>query len=338
MSCSRLQTKYLDTNQNEDIVSIFDFWTDTIGVDPGTDRLRIVKEGNVIFDEKSQISWNKTTESVSGFGDSVGTTSDHVIIKPVNYSIWDFHAFEMLLRSATKKSLKDQWVFPKSYRMFFVVPTGINEVEKRAYRDSGEHANAKEVYMVSDSFCSAISLNILQNKKDFILIDFGASKVEMTIFADSVPVCIATFRLGMMKIVSLLTNYFYRTYSVRLSEKEIENIFHSLDEDQFNAINLDGLVIESKEIHQALNSFFNLVNDDLLEKLDLIRDHARFKSILSNGIYFTGGGSAIPFVRNQIKFREEIKCQVSSTPLLDRVNGLKIIMANVAQYGKCLMT
>jgi len=62
------------------------------------------------------------------------------------------------------------------------------EVEKSAYRDAAEHSGAKEVYMIHQSCCAAEGLEILFTIGNFILVDFGACKIEITIFASSLPV------------------------------------------------------------------------------------------------------------------------------------------------------
>jgi rod shape-determining protein MreB and related proteins len=193
-----------------------DFLTETIGVDPGTQSLRIIKEGKLIFNERSQISFDKIDNVFSGLGNSIRTTPKDTIIKPVNYSIWDFHGFETLLRGAIKKGLNSNSVIPKSYIMHYCIPTGTSEVEKRAYRDSGEHANAKEVYMIHQSCCAAIGLNILFEIKNFILIDFSSSKIEIAIFANSLLISVGSLRLGTWKIFSIVKNYIHRTYKIDL--------------------------------------------------------------------------------------------------------------------------
>ena len=125
-------------------MGLLDILKDTIGIDPGSQNLRIIKDGQLVFNEESQISIDKVDNILSGLGDSIRTTSKDVSIKPVNYVIADFQAFEMLLRGAIKKRLNSRSVLflPKSYIMYYSIPTSSTEIEKRAYRDSAEHAGA----------------------------------------------------------------------------------------------------------------------------------------------------------------------------------------------------
>ncbi|MTI29884.1 rod shape-determining protein [Xanthovirga aplysinae] len=72
--------------------------------------------------------------------------------------------------------------------MYFSLPINATEVEKRADRDSAEHAGAKEVNMIYQPLAAAIGMGIFFEKIDFILIDFSASKIEITIFANAIPI------------------------------------------------------------------------------------------------------------------------------------------------------
>jgi rod shape-determining protein MreB len=142
-------------------MGLLDFLKDTIGIDPGSQHLRIIKDGELLFNESSQISLEKTTNIVTGLGNSIRLTDNDVTIKPVDCVIADFQGFEMLLRGAMKKGLNSNSIISKSYKMYFCIPTSTTEIEKRAYRDSAEHAGAIEVYMIYQSCCSAIGLNVL---------------------------------------------------------------------------------------------------------------------------------------------------------------------------------
>jgi rod shape-determining protein MreB len=155
-------------------MGLLDFLTKTIGVDPGSQNLRLIHNNELIFNERAELSIDPATKKVSGFGNESIHVEPNKVIRPVNMVIADFHGFEHLLRGSLKRALNEQTWFPANYSMYFSLPMTATEVEKRAYRDSAEHAGAKEVWMIHQPCSSAIGMGILFEKKDFILIDFSA--------------------------------------------------------------------------------------------------------------------------------------------------------------------
>lgn len=317
-------------------MGLFDYLTDTVGIDPGSHSLRVIHKGELIFNERSSVSFEKATYRVSGYGETVKSTANDIVVHPVNYVIADFHGFEVLLRGAMHKTLYAKTRFPRSQIQYFSLPTDATEVEKRAFRDSGEHANGKEIYMIPQDCCSAIGLNILFEVKHFILIDFSASKIEITAFADSLPISNGTLRLGTNKIKSLLNNYIRRTFRVNVSDKEVDDLLRSMKNN--STIKVQHTTIETKELQSLLDNYFSLANDQVLDTLETASTHPYIDKILNNGVYFTGGGSTIDFLREQIKIDKRIKTTVSKTPQLDNINGLKKVIADKEKFANYLMT
>ncbi len=319
-------------------MGILDFFKNTIGVDPGSQNLRIVKDGKLIFNQQSQISIDTVGNIVSGLGDSIRTTANDNTIKPVTYVIADFQGFEMLLRGALKIVSNSKRLLPPSYTMYFSIPTSTTEIEKRAYRDSAEHAGAVEVYMIHQSCCSAAGLNILFEKQNFILIDFSPSKIEIIVFANSLIISEGVIRLGTWKIFRLLKNHIRRKYKVELSDAEIENLLTVLNNyETEDEVKIQHTTIKVKEIQDVLDNFFNLVNDEFLEAIERVSGHSDIGRIIANGVYFTGGGSTIEFLREKILVDNRIKRTVSQHPLLDNINGLKKIMSDKDRFKNYIM-
>lgn len=318
-------------------MGLLNFLKDTIGVDPGSQTLRIIKDGALIFDEPAQISINTIKKESSGFGNTVSTTTSDITLKPVKYVIADFQAFEILLRSALKKSNPSKGILPTTYTLFYCIPTGTTEIEMRAYRDSAEHAGAAEVYMTFQSGCAAVAMNILFEKRNFILIDFSASKIELTVFANSLIISEGLIRMGTWKIFSLLKNHLRRKHKIELSDSEIETLLNSFPDNK-SELKIHHATIATTEIEEIVTNFFSLVNDEFMEAIERISSHPEINSIISNGIYFTGGGSSITFLRNQIKLDTRISITVSQNPLHDNINGLKQIMAEKEKFRNYLLT
>jgi rod shape-determining protein MreB len=317
----------------KNIMGLFDFFTETIGLDPGSQNLRIIKNEEVIYNEVAIISVNKADGLVSGIGNSIKILPDHSIIKPVNYAICDFQAFEEMLKGSISKSMYSGGIWRPSLRIFSCVPSNASEVELRAYRDSAEYSGAKEVHVVHACFAAAIGMNILFEKKDFILIDFSASKIEITVFAESIPIAARTFRLGTWQINSLIKNFVNREYGIKLLDKELEKFIFALSEQYVNSnTQIHGKSILLKPLDDLLNHYFVLVNDTLLEAIEEAKLHINYNAIKTNGVYFTGGGSISNYLRNRINLGLDLKNQISNTPLLDCTNGIIEVMSKPAKY------
>jgi rod shape-determining protein MreB and related proteins len=291
-------------------MGLFDFLKDTIGIDPGSQYLRIIEDGELVFNEPSQISFDKTTTVVTALGNSAGSAGNEVTINPVDCAIADFHAFETLLRAALKKTRTSNSIISKSYKMYFCVPTSTTEIEKRAYRDSAEHAGAIEVHMIYHCCCSAISLNVLFEQKHFLLIDFGSSKIEMTIFVNSLPISIGVIRMGTSKIYRLLKNLLKRKYKLTVPDKEIDLILIEL-RNNTDQVRIQRATVEVSEIHSVLDNFFALVNDEFIETIERVSGHSDIDKAITTGVYFTGGGSTIDSLREKITLDNRIKRTVS---------------------------
>jgi rod shape-determining protein MreB len=311
----------------------------TLGIDPGSHSLRIIKDGVIVFNERNRLSLDKIENIITGFGDSISTSNNNVtILNPVNYVIADFRAFDAILRGSIAKILGEGKFFKNSLTVYFCIPTYTNQIEKRAYLDAAEHSNAFKRYMIYQSYCAATSMNILFEKKDFMLIDFSYSKIEMVIFANSSIVSKGILKLGLSKIFSLIKNYCLRKHKVRLNEEEILDFLKIISaEKQADKIKIQNTAILINEIQDLLSNFFYLVNDELIETIERVSNHPNIHKILINGVYFTGGGSTISFLREQINLDNSIKIHISENPILDNIIGLKSIMSNIDKYKKYLL-
>lgn len=318
-------------------MGILDLLTKTVGVDPGSQNLRIIYNSELVFNETTQLSIDPETNKVSGYGNGLVHTKPNKVIKPVNTVIADFHGFENLLRGALKRALNQRNWLPSNYKMYFSLPMSATEVEKRAYRDSGEHAGAKEVHMIHQPCSSAIGMGILFEKKDFILVDFSASKVEITVFANSIPIAEGAIRFGTWKLQHALRNCIFRNYKLSLTNKDLEYLLFNLP--QLGEVHeIQHSKIKASELRQALNPYFSIIEDQILETLEQASSHRRINQIMSNGLYFTGGGAHVKWLAEQIALNGNMSFKTGQDPLLDNINGLKQVIRTPESYMGYLMT
>ncbi len=317
-------------------MGLLDFLTKTIGVDPGSQNLRLIHESKIIFNETTQLSFDVKSNKVTGYGNDSKNEGSNKAVKPIDTAIADFYGFETLLRGSLKKTFNSRSLFPTSYKMYFTLPISTTEAEKRAYRDSGEHAGAIEVFMVYQPFCAAISMGILNEKKDFVLIDFGASKVEITVFGNSLPIAKGAIRIGIWKLKNALRNYIFRNYMMNLDSLQLESILFDLPGFK-DSIRIGDKTIKSVEFKEVLNPYFLIIEDHILETLEKAGNHKNIDKIILNGFYFTGGGSQVRWLTEKLALNGKMKIEVSSNAFLDNINGLKKVLQNPEHFRNYIM-
>ena len=137
-------------------MGLFSFLNQEIAIDLGTANTLIIENDKVVVDEPSIIAKNRTTGEVMAIGKKAmqmhGKTHENIkTIRPLKDGvIADFQAAEDMIRGFIKMINfgKKRMFSPTNIRMVICIPSGITEVEKRAVKDSAEHAGAKEVILI----------------------------------------------------------------------------------------------------------------------------------------------------------------------------------------------
>ncbi|MDJ1499430.1 rod shape-determining protein [Xanthocytophaga agilis] len=314
------------------------FFSETVGIDPGSQYLRIIHNNKLIFNEPAHFSIDSVENKISGIGNTTRTTKESIVVSPVNYTISDFIGFEHLIKLALKQGLANRYRSYKSYKVFFSLPTQATEAEKRTYKDSAEHAGAKEVYMIYQNICAALGMNILHEKKDFILIEWGASKFDISVFVKGFPVSVGSVRMGIRTLSNLLLNHLSSNYQVPIINKDIEHILMDLKAiSSKNEFRIGTTIISFQSIQPILDAYFTFVNLEIQNTLAAVKTSVDLEKVMSKGVHYTGGGSIFEYMRKQLTFDQEISYTLSQSPLLDTINGLKMVITQPTAYKPYLM-
>jgi rod shape-determining protein MreB len=332
------------------------FLTNDVAIDLGTaNTLVFLKGSGIVLNEPSVVAVDQSNKKVYAVGleakAMLGKTPDHIsAIRPLKDGvIADFQITEMMLREFIKKSQKKKlFIRP---RIVIAVPSGITEVEKRAVRDSAEHAGARDVYLIAEPIAAAIGVGLPVDKPSGnMIIDIGGGTTEIAVIALDGIVADSSIRVGGDEMDEAIVNYVKRTYNLLIGEQTAEQIKIKIG----TAIKMDkplemevkgrdlvagipkNLKLTSEEIRDAISEPISQIVEALKSALEHTPPELA-ADIVDRGIVMTGGGSMLRGLDTLLKDETNLPINVVDDPLLCVVLGAGKVLDNVHLYDRILM-
>src|SRR6187431_2349607 len=212
-------------------MALFDFLTQDIAIDLGTANTIIINNDKVVVDEPSIVAMDRTTGRIIAVGRQAqmmhGKTHENIkTIRPLKDGvIADFEAAEQMIKGMIRMISSGNRLFSPSLRMVICIPSGITEVEKRAVRDSAEHAGAKEVYLIHEPMAAAIGIGIdVEEPMGNMIIDIGGGTSEIAVIALGGIVCDKSIRIAGDDFTQDIEEYMRRQHNILVGERTAEQL------------------------------------------------------------------------------------------------------------------
>jgi rod shape-determining protein MreB len=202
-----------------------------LAIDLGTANTLIIYNDKVVVNEPSIVAIDARTGKLLAIGEKArqmhGKTHENIkTIRPLRDGvIADFDAAEQMIRGMIKMINKGNKLFTPSLKMVVCIPSGCTEVERRAVRDSAEHAGGRDVYMIFEPMAAAIGIGIDVEAPDgSMVVDIGGGTTEIAVIALGGIVCDQSLRVAGDGFTSDIQAYMRHQHNIKIGERTAEEI------------------------------------------------------------------------------------------------------------------
>jgi rod shape-determining protein MreB len=335
-------------------MGLFDFFSTEIAIDLGTANTLIMYNDEVVVDEPSIVALDRQSGKVLAIGREAQQMHEKVhenikTVRPLKDGvIADFTVAEYMIRGMIKMIPTERRWFNTSHRMVICIPSGITEVEKRAVKDSAEHAGAKEVFLIHEPMAAAIGIGInVEEPIGNMVVDIGGGTSEIAVIALSGIVCDQSIRVAGDDFNNDILDYMRRQHNLQIGERTAERIKIEVGAaipdlaDPPQDIPVRGkdmmtgipktISISYKEVAHALNKSISKIEEAILKALELTPPELS-ADIFDKGIHLTGGGALLRGLDQRISDKTKLPVHVAKDPLRAVVRGTGIALKNIHRF------
>ncbi|MFT6210418.1 MAG: rod shape-determining protein MreB [Bacteroidia bacterium] len=336
-------------------MGFFDYFKQEIAIDLGTANTLIIFNDKVVVDEPSIVAKNIQTGKIVAIGKKAqqmhGKTHKNIeTIRPLKDGvIADFEAAEQMISGMIKMINPDRrYFFPPQIRMVICIPSGITEVEKRAVRDSAEHAGAKDVRLIHEPMAAAIGIGIdVEEPMGNMIIDIGGGTSEIAVIALGGIVCDRSIRTAGDDFTADIEDYMRRQHNILIGERSAERIkievgsaltelenpppdYAVHGRDLMTGIPKE-ITVSYQEVAHALDKSITKIETAILNNLEMTPPELS-ADIYRTGLYLAGGGSMLRGLDKRISLKTKLPVHIADDPLRAVARGTGIALKNIDRF------
>ena len=336
-------------------MGLFNFFMQEIAIDLGTANTVIYYEDQVVVDEPSIVAKDRASNKTVAIGRQAqqmhGKTHENIkTVRPLKDGvIADFQSAEDMIKGMIRMINQRRSLFNPSLRMVICIPSGITEVEKRAVKDSAEHAGAKEVFLIHEPMAAAIGIGIdVEEPMGNTIIDIGGGTSEIAVIALGGIVTDKNIRVAGDEFTHDIEEYMRRQHNILVGERTAEQIkievgsaLTELDEppedyavrgrDLMTGIPKE-ILVSYAEIAMALDKSISKIEEAILSCLENTPPELS-ADIYKTGIYLAGGGALLRGLDKRISSKTRLPGHVAEEPLRAVARGTAIALKNVENFS-----
>ncbi len=329
--------------------------TKEISIDLGTANTLIIHNDKIVINEPSIVALDTKTNKLIAVGERArqmqGKEHEGIrTVRPLRKGvIADFNAAELMIRGFVKKlSSKSNWFSP-SLRMVVGIPSGSTEVEIRAVRDSSEHAQGRDVYMIYEPMAAALGIGLdVEAPQGNMVVDIGGGTSEIAVISLGGIVCNKSIQIAGDDFTEDIQEHMRRAHNVKVGERMAElikiNVGSALTElenppedfivhgpNQMTALPME-IPVSYQEISHCIEKSISKIEAAVLAALEQTPPEL-YADIVKNGIYLTGGGALLRGLDKRLTDKIGIQFHIAEDPLLAVAKGTGVALKNINRFS-----
>ena len=334
----------------------FSFLTQELAIDLGTANTVIFQNDKIVLDEPSIVAIDIVTGKPIALGQKAKTMQgkENPKIKTVrplkDGVIADFDAAEMMIRgfikqiNSTRKSL-----FQPNIKMVVGIPSGSTEVEKRAVRDSSEHAGGRDLYLIYEPMAAAVGIGLdVQAARGNMIVDIGGGTTEIAVISlggivvqDSIKVAGDVLTGDIMQFMRQQHNIKVGEWTAEQIKIRVGSVLTKLEEEpepmKVNGPNLMTAhpveaTVTYQEIATCLDKSIARIEAGILHVLEQTPPEL-YSDIVEGGIYLSGGGALLRGLAKRLSDKVNIQFHVAEDPLRAVARGTCIALKHTDDFS-----
>lgn len=331
-------------------------FTREIAMDLGTANTIIMQDDKIVVDEPSVVAIDRDTNQMIAVGEAAKSmyekTNDRIrTVRPLKDGvIADFSACEMMMRGLIKMVPSGRHLFSPSLRMVIGVPSGSTEVELRAVRDSAEHADGRDVYLIFEPMAAAIGIGIdVEAPEGNMIVDIGGGSTEIAVISLGGIVSNTSIRVAGDELTADIQEYMSRQHNMRVSERMAERIkihvgsaladlgdeapedYIVYGPNRITALPME-VSVGYQEIAHCIDKTVAKIDAAVLSALEVTPPEL-YADIVKNGIWLSGGGALLRGLDRRLETKIGIPFHVAEDPLRSVALGAGIALKNINNFS-----
>ena len=326
-----------------------------LAIDLGTANTIIIHNDKVVVNEPSIVAIDQKTNKLIAIGEKArqmhGKTHENIkTIRPLRDGvIADFDASEHMIREMIKLINKGNRLFTPSLRMVVCIPSGCTEVERRAVRDSSEHAGGRDVYLIYEPMAAAIGIGIdVEAPMGNMVVDIGGGTTEIAVIALGGIVCNQSLRVAGDGFTADIQAYMRHQHNIKIGERTAEEIkisvgsalpeletppvdFNVRGPNLMTAMPIE-IPISYQEIAHCLDKSISKIETAILSVLEQTPPEL-YADIVQKGIYLAGGGALLRGLDKRFSDKINIPFHIAEDPLQAVARGTGIALKNIGKFS-----